>query len=164
MFVLGSYDFFSLSDPLFFFSQLCDHAVIKTDWCSQSEQMATASWSAPWRPLLWSSGVLPAQHQPGVWWGENATRKTHKGARKWRYWLSTMRVSKWYQEPTREDDDLRSSPSSRVSSVFPGTNRMPYQIREPVGNDEETLAMKRGDMPPAVPKRVANPRIQEDQA
>ena len=44
------------------------------------------SCSAPWRPLLWSSGVLPAQHRLGVWWGENATRKTHKGARQCRYW------------------------------------------------------------------------------
>ena len=41
---------------------------------------------------------------------------------------------------------------------------MSYQVREPTGNDEERLAMKRGDRPPPVPKRVANPRIQEDQA
>ena len=41
---------------------------------------------------------------------------------------------------------------------------MSYQIREPIENDEERLAMKRGDMPPPVPKRVANPRIREDQA
>ena len=41
---------------------------------------------------------------------------------------------------------------------------MSYQVREPVENDEETLAMKRGDMPPPVPKRVANPRIREYQA
>ena len=78
--------------------------------------------------------------------------------------LSTMRVSKWYQEPTREDDDPRSSSSSRVSDVITGTNRMSYQVREPIENDGETLAMKRGDMPPPVPKRVANPRIRKDQA
>ena len=35
--------------------------------------------------------------------------------------LSTVRGSNWYQEPTREDDDLRSSPSSRVSNVSNGT-------------------------------------------
>ena len=29
---------------------------------------------------------------------------------------------------------------------------------------KERLAMKRGDMPPPVPKRVANPRIRDDQA
>ena len=78
--------------------------------------------------------------------------------------LSTMGVSKCYQETTREDDDLRSSPSSRVSDVFTGTNRMSYQVREPTENDEETLAMKRGDMPPPMPKQVDNPRSQEDQA
>ena len=41
---------------------------------------------------------------------------------------------------------------------------MSHQVREPIENDEERLAMKRGDMPPPVPKRVANPRIQENQA
>ena len=36
---------------------------------------------------------------------------------------STMTVSKWYQEPTREDDDPHFPSSSRVSDVFAGTNR-----------------------------------------
>ena len=36
---------------------------------------------------------------------------------------STMRVSKWYQKPTREDDDPHFPSSSRVSEVFTGTNR-----------------------------------------
>ena len=35
---------------------------------------------------------------------------------------STMRVSKWYQEPTPEDDDPHIPSSSRVSDVFTGTN------------------------------------------
>ena len=77
---------------------------------------------------------------------------------------STMRVSKWYQEPTREDDDPHIPSSSRVSDVFTGTNRTSYQERKPIENDEERLAMKRGDMPPPVPKRVVNPRIRDDQA
>ena len=41
---------------------------------------------------------------------------------------------------------------------------MSYEERVPVENDEEMLAMKRGDMPSPVPKRVANPRNREDQA
>ena len=41
MFVLGSYDHFPLSVSPSFFSQLCDHVIIKTDWYSQSEQMHT---------------------------------------------------------------------------------------------------------------------------
>ena len=77
---------------------------------------------------------------------------------------STMRVSKWYLKPTREDDDSQFSSSSRVSYVFTGTSRTSYQERESIENDEERLAMKRGDMPPPVPKRVANPRIRDDQA
>ena len=76
----------------------------------------------------------------------------------------TMRVSTWYQEPTREDDDPHIPSSSRVSDVLVGTNRTSYQVREPIENDEERLAMKRGDLPPPLPKRVANPRIGEDQA
>ena len=32
--------------------------------------------------------------------------------------LSTTIVSKWYQEPTRDDDDSQFSSSSRVSDVF----------------------------------------------
>ena len=47
---------------------------------------------------------------------------------------------------------------------FTGTNRTSYQEREPIENDEERLAMERGDMPPPVPKRVANSRIRDDQA
>ena len=46
-------------------------------------------------------------------------------------------MSKWYQEPTREDDDSHSSSSSRVSDVFTGTSRTSYQEREPIENDEE---------------------------
>ena len=34
---------------------------------------------------------------------------------------STMRVSKWYQETTREGDVSHFSSSSRVSDVFTGT-------------------------------------------
>ena len=41
---------------------------------------------------------------------------------------------------------------------------MSHQVREPIEHDEVRLVMKRGDTPPPVPKRVDNPRIQEDQA
>ena len=77
---------------------------------------------------------------------------------------STMRVSKWYQGPTREDDDPHFPSSNRVSDIFTGVDRASYQAQEPIENDEDRLAMKRGDMPPTLPKRVANPRVREDQA
>ena len=38
----------------------------------------------------------------------------------------TMRVSRWYQEPSREDDHSHFSSSSRVSDVFTGTNTTSY--------------------------------------
>ena len=72
-------------------------------------------------------------------------------------------MSKWYQEPTREDDDYHFSSSSRVSHVFTGTNRTSYRERERIEN-EERLAMKRGDMLSPLPKRVANPRFRDDRA
>ena len=88
-----------------------------------------------------------------------------KGARKRRgIDPSTMRVSKWYRELTREDDDPHFPSSTRVSDVVTGTSKTSYLVREPIENGEERLAMKRGDMPPPVPKRVNNPRIREDQA
>ena len=86
LFVLGSSAHFSHNVLPSFFSQLCDHVVIKTEWSSQSEQMDLECRSAPWRLWLRSSGVLPAQHRPGVLWGEYGTRITHKGAQKCRHW------------------------------------------------------------------------------
>ena len=76
---------------------------------------------------------------------------------------STMRISEWYQESIREDDDPHAPSSNRVSD-FTGADRMSYQVREPIENDEDRLAMKRGDMPPPLPQRAANPRIREHQA
>ena len=51
-----------------------------------------------------------------------------------------------------------------MSDIFTGVDRASYQVQEPIENDEDRLAMKRGDMPPPLPQRVANPRIREDQA
>ena len=78
--------------------------------------------------------------------------------------LSSMRGSKWYQESTREDDDPVLHLQDERAMFFTGTNRMSYQIREPIEHDEEKLAMKRGDTPPPLPERVDNPRIRETQA
>ena len=51
-----------------------------------------------------------------------------------------------------------------MSDIFAGADRTSYQEREPIESDEDRLAMKRGDLPPPLPQRVANPRIREDQA
>ena len=51
-----------------------------------------------------------------------------------------------------------------MSDVFAEADRTSYQVREPIESDEDRLAMKRGDLPPPLPQRVANPRIREDQA
>ena len=78
--------------------------------------------------------------------------------------FSILGVSTWYQESTREEDDTHFPSSSRVSDALTGADTTSYQVQEPIENDEEKLAMKRGDMPPPVPQRVVNPRIREDQA
>ena len=52
--------------------------------------------------------------------------------------------------------------SNRVSDALAGADTTPCQVREAVENDKETLAMKKRDMPPPVPERVANPRVRED--
>ena len=56
----------------------------------------------------------------------------------------TMRVSKWNQAPTREDDDSHVSSSSRAGDVVTGTNRTSYREREPIEDDEKGFVMKRG--------------------
>ena len=42
--------------------------------------------------------------------------------------------------------------------------RTEHQARDPIEDDDERLAMRKVDMPPPVPERVANPRIREDRA
>ena len=59
-----------------------------------------------------------------------------------------IRVSNLYQETTSEDDDSHVIFSCRVSDAFTRTNGTSYQGREPIEDDEERLAMKRGEMPP----------------
>ena len=44
---------------------------------------------------------------------------------------STMRVSKWHQEPVPKDDDSQSPSTTRVSDVVTRTKRSSYQIRDP---------------------------------
>ena len=75
---------------------------------------------------------------------------------------NTIKMKKWYLEPTREDDDPHFPSSSRASDVFTGTKRTSCQVREPIENDEERLAMKKVDMP--LPEQVANLSIRKDRA
>ena len=76
----------------------------------------------------------------------------------------SMRVSPWYQEPFRENDDSHFPSATRVSDAFTGMDRTSYQVPQHMENDDEWLAMKRGDKPPPVPERVADPIIREDHA
>ena len=68
------------------------------------------------------------------------------------------------REQPRHVDQQLCSRECQTSDVSTGTNRTSYQERDPVENDEERLAMKRCDMHPPMPKRVANPRIRDDHA
>ena len=59
-----------------------------------------------------------------------------------------MKMKHWYQKLNRMSD-LKASTR---------TNRASYHPREPNEDDDERLAMRKGNMPPPVPERVANPR------
>ena len=67
---------------------------------------------------------------------------------------STMKMKQFYQKHNRVSD--QKAPT--------GTNRASYHAREPIEDDDERLAMRKGDMAPPVPERVANPRIRKDRA
>ena len=101
-------------------------------------------------PLLHEENIKPEKHTKAP---ENADIDQNN-----------MKMKKRYLEPTCEDDDPHSPSLSRVSDIFTGVDRASYQVREPIENDEDTLAMKRGGMPPPLPQRFANPGIREDQA
>ena len=103
-------------------------------------------------------------HSPGTTSTWCLMRRRTKAADNADIDFSILGVSTWYQESTREEDDTHFPSSSRVSDALTGADTTSYQVREPIENDEERLAMKRGDMPPPVPQRVVNPRIREDQA
>ena len=74
----------------------------------------------------------------------------------------TMKVSKWYLKTTLNRDVSHFSFLSRTSDTFVETNLT--SDREPIEDFEERLAMKIGDMPPPLPRRVSNPRIRGDEA
>ena len=74
---------------------------------------------------------------------------------------STMRVSTWYQESTREDEDPHSPPPNRVRDTFTGVDRASYQVRRSIEHDEERLAMEKDDMLPPLPQRLTSPRIRK---
>ena len=63
----------------------------------------------------------------------------------------TMRVSKWNQDATLKGGVSHFS-SSRMSDAFVETYWTSYQVREPLEDDEERLAMNTGDTPPPLPR------------
>ena len=80
---------------------------------------------------------------------DDETMKSYRGAKKRR-----MKMTQWCQKHNRLSDWKETT----------GTKRATYHAREPIEDDDERLAMKKGDMPPPVPERVANPKIREDRA
>ena len=62
-----------------------------------------------------------------------------------------MEMMQWYQKHDRVSDQKAPTGAS-------------HHAREPIEDDDERLAMKKGDMPPPVPERIASPRVREDRA
>ena len=73
---------------------------------------------------------------------------------------------KWYRNQLAKVMILcvRLQVARAIQRAPSGTDRTEYEVREPIEDDEEGLAMRPGDVPPPVPERVANPRIREDRA
>ena len=156
--VLASYDHFSAF-----------HLFLTPLWpCHHQNRLMLAEWTDGQRILLSARKTITTKlwHSINLVFDEENVKpeKLTKAPENAGIDPSTMRVSKWYQGPTREDDDPHFPSSNRVSDIFTGVDRASYQEQEPIENDEDRLAMKSGDMPPTLPKRVANPRVQEDQA
>ena len=153
----GSYDHFPLSVSPSFFSHLCDYVRSMNRWTKNADQR---------REVHYYEALAFSRHNIDLVFDEENMKPEQltKAPKNAGIDPSTMRVSKWHRELTREDDDPHFPSSTRVSEDVTGTSKSSYLVREPTENGEERLAMKRSDMPPPVPKRVANPRIQEDQA
>ena len=121
--------------------------------CWKIEQMDTkVGWAAQWELLF-----MKPWHSPGItlmWclmrriWSQKNSQRSRKTQAliqvPWK-WRNGTKSRRWWSS---------FSSSSRVSDALTG----------PVENDEETHAMRKRDMPPPVPERVANPRSREDQA
>ena len=74
----------------------------------------------------------------------------------------TMRVSGWYQKTTSKGNVPHFSSFSRTSDTCFETYLT--SERELIEDDDERLAMKIGDIPLQLPRRVSNPKIPDDQA
>ena len=118
------------------------HWVVKSDRLSQDEDKLREDYCC--------AALAFSRHTINLEFGEE-TMKPEKATEAPR---NAMKMKQWYQGHDRVSD--QKAPT--------GMERASYQVREPIGNDDERLATRRGEMPPPAPKRLANPKIREDRA
>ena len=106
VFVLGPYDHFT--QRFAFFSQLCDHVIIKTNWSVLEERTdGHEGWlSGAMRAFIHEALALSGHNINLVSDEENMNpQKITRTPENAGIDPSTMKMKKWYLEPTREDDD-----------------------------------------------------------
>ena len=76
----------------------------------------------------------------------------------------TMKPEKAIEAPRNAGIEMKRPTQGHVSDqkAPTGTERATHQARERIEDDDERLALRKGDMPPPVPERVANPKSRED--
>ena len=145
--VFGSYETFaSCCAP---FSQpgddgvLIPHWVVKSDSLSQDEDSLRedSHYEAP----PFSRHTINLEFDDETMRPEKATEAPRNAGID----PSTMKMKQWYQTHNRVSE--QKAPT--------GTNRASHHAREPIGDDDERLAMRNSDMLPKVPERVANPKM-----
>ena len=123
------------------------HWVVKSDRLSQDEDSLREDYY--YEALAFSRHTINLEFDEETMKPEKATEAPRNAGID----PSTMKMKQWYQGHDRVSD--QKAPT--------GTDRASCQAREPIEDDDERLATRRGDMPPP-PERVANPKIREDRA
>ena len=124
------------------------HWVLKSDCLSQDEDSLREDYY--YEALPFSRHTINLEFDEETMKPEKATEPPRNAGID----PSTMIMKQWYQGHDCVSD--QKAPT--------GTEGASFQAQEPSGDDDERLATRRGDMPPPVPERVANPKIRADQA
>ena len=124
------------------------HWVVQSDRLSQDEDSLREDYF--YEALAFSRHTMNLEFDEETMKPEKATGAPRNA----RIDPSTMKMKQRYQGHDHVSDLKAPTATERAS----------YQVREPIKDDDERLATRRGDMPPPVSERVANPKIREDRA
>ena len=110
-------------------------------WTKNSAEHAEGVENYCYESLAFSRHSVDLEFDEEVMKPEKLTKAPHNAG----FNPDTMKVSRWYQETTRNGDVSHFSSTSRMSDTFVETDRTSYRGRKSIEEDEERLAMKEGD-------------------